>query len=444
MMRHFTTYAVLVGLGATLLLGCEPAEDGAPGALRLTITDGTAYSGHPSVGYLKVGNALCTATLVGKRTVLTAAHCIAPGATHTVTLQGVDYPAVSLIPHPSWDDQTLANDIAVIRLQAAPPVSPSVVARKAVSAGLKLTLIGYGTSGETLKDALVKRIAVNFVKEVAATRFSIVGTGSGIGNTCHGDSGGPAFALQDGKEVQVGVTSAGVVPCGTLGYDTRVDAYQSWLEQSAGGDLASPTASADAEKPTVLITEPANGARVSASLAVSATVTDNLAVTAVDLLIDGKTSGSGGAPPFKFLVSLTPGAHTVAVVGRDAAGNQGLAQVSVEVEGSPVVTPGEPPGGAFASACSSHAECTSGICATDVASGLSFCTAECSTASGSCPGGAECLSAGARSVCALPASASLTGILEGGCAIAGQPGGDPTLPILLLGLLVFARLRRRR
>jgi hypothetical protein len=439
MMRHSPTYAVLVGLCATLHLGCGPAGEEV-GELRIPITDGQTYSGHPAVGYLKVGSSLCTATLVGARTVLTAAHCIISGATHTVFLAGVGYPAQSLYPHPAWNEQTLANDIAVVRLQSAPTVTPAAVARKAVNVGLKLTLVGYGTSAETLKDALVKRIAVNSVKEVWPTRFSIVGTGSGIGNTCHGDSGGPAFALQDGREVQVGVTSAGVVPCGTLGYDTRVDAYLSWLEQSADGDLAS---SSDFEKPQVQITEPPDGAKVPASIAVSATVTDNQVISAVDLLIDGKTSGSSSAPPYRFLVSLAPGKHVVAVVARDAAGNQGQTQVSVEVEGGATQEPPSQPG-SFASTCSSNTECLSGLCGTDVASGQSFCTAECTPAAGGCPLGANCVAVGARSVCTLPASASLTDDrLAGGCGLAGRPGLEGLLPCAL-GLLALLGRRRQR
>ena len=71
-----------------------------------------------------------------------------------------------------------------------------------VGKGQQVTLIGYGTTAETLTDAGTKRLAVNNVSEVEALRFSYVGSGGGVGNTCYGDSGGPAFATVGGKEAQ--------------------------------------------------------------------------------------------------------------------------------------------------------------------------------------------------------------------------------------------------
>jgi len=47
--------------------------------------------------------------------------------------------------------------------------------------------------------------------------------------TCSGDSGGPAFAVIDGKQTVVGVTSFGDMQCADYGADTRVDVEQPFL-----------------------------------------------------------------------------------------------------------------------------------------------------------------------------------------------------------------------
>jgi hypothetical protein len=436
--RYFHIFPVVVLSG---LAHCG-GERGDLHAGQAAITNGQPYSGHPSVGYLQIGaTGLCTATLVGKKTVLTAAHCIKAGEAHLFHLEGATYPAATATPHPAWnpDPQSLANDIAVIRLASEPPVTPSIIARQAVTVGLKITLIGFGVTADNLQDALVKRMATNSVKDLTSTRFSIAGTGGGIGNTCLGDSGGPAFASLGAREVQVGVTSAGLTPCGVLAWDTRVDAYLSWLTTESGGDLYDGTV-ADTEKPSVAITAPAAGGTVSPSVTVVVSATDNVGVATVECAVDGKPAGSMSAPPYEFALTLVEGMRTIRALARDKAGNQGEAQITVNVTTTPTPTPG-----AFGSTCVDNSSCQSTLCGLDTSSQRRFCTTFCDPAQPSpCPSGAACLSASAtQNVCGPPPTTQngLTGnSLVGTCAFGGAGCGLETLaPLLLLVLL-----RRRR
>ena len=54
---------------------------------------------------------LCTVTLVGKHTLLTAAHCVDPQATYIVCFgSSATYKPVKMVAHPGWDLTTKLND----------------------------------------------------------------------------------------------------------------------------------------------------------------------------------------------------------------------------------------------------------------------------------------------------------------------------------------------
>ncbi len=90
---------------------------------------------------------------------------------------------------------------------------------------------------------------------------------------------------------------------------------------------------ADTTPPSVSITAPTNGASLFANLplAVSATVTDNVAVAFAELWVDGslQTPVKTNAP-FDFSVpNLALGGHTVAVIGQATSANRATISVSI-------------------------------------------------------------------------------------------------------------------
>ena len=99
----------------------------------------------------------------------------------------------------------------------------------------------------------------------------------------------------------------------------------------------------DATPPTVAITSPADGTTVSGTITVSADATDNVRVTGVQFLLDGAILGTeDSTAPYAVTWDTTAtadGAHTLAAVARDAAGNRGTsAQVRVTVSNRPAQT----------------------------------------------------------------------------------------------------------
>lgn len=100
----------------------------------------------------------------------------------------------------------------------------------------------------------------------------------------------------------------------------------------------------DNGKPVVTITSPAAGATVSGTFTASATITDRNAITGVQFLVDNQPQGAEltSAPYTRSIdaAALASGNHTLSVVARDIAGNQGTASVAFTVQA--VVTPPPP------------------------------------------------------------------------------------------------------
>ncbi|HEY3451049.1 MAG TPA: trypsin-like serine protease [Myxococcales bacterium] len=339
----------LLAFAVTLAAACGEAtlqEPEGTETLDSEIVNGTADKSHKAVGKVRFsGKDVCTGTLVGKRTVLTAAHCVLGRASETsFVLEGKVYPAEEVVAHPRWDNEADdgegTNDIAVLRLEKAPPIQPSPISTHAPALGQHLTLVGYGITSEDAQDFGTRRIAYNAIGALGSTKLYF-SSSSGVGTTCYGDSGGPAFSRVNGEEVQVGVTSGGLSPCewGDA-WDTRVDLFAGWISSVSGGDvvsggsgLGSSGLGADTEKPKVRITTPKSYAAVDAgTVLVKASATDDTGIARVELWVDGELRQTRIAPagPYSFTTKLSEGWHELRVWAHDAAGHAGRYTVSVQ------------------------------------------------------------------------------------------------------------------
>lgn len=263
--------AGLVGLLPALLTGaCGPAagdlanepplpasSDGVAGvAFRAqAIVGGDVTAAYPAVGKLKATGvtALCTATLVGRQTILTAAHCVfdyqrqAMATAVTFTLDGsagaagTTFRGVGTRVHPLYvaNDRLTVHDVAIVKLDGPPAVTPITLSVTVPPALETIEVVGYGvTAPETTPDGQL-RVTRGAVGPLMPTYFDLSATGEG--SFCHGDSGGPAFA--DGAHLlQIGVhshlTGGTGAKCSGRGRDMRVDAYAQWIQQAADGDVA--------------------------------------------------------------------------------------------------------------------------------------------------------------------------------------------------------------
>jgi hypothetical protein len=88
----------------------------------------------------------------------------------------------------------------------------------------------------------------------------------------------------------------------------------------------------DTMAPTAAITSPADGARVSGTVAVRAGASDNVGVTGMRLFINGKqvASSSGGSLSYSWNTrKIAAGSYTLQVEARDASGNVGTHSIKV-------------------------------------------------------------------------------------------------------------------
>jgi hypothetical protein len=102
--------------------------------------------------------------------------------------------------------------------------------------------------------------------------------------------------------------------------------------RDAAGNSATSSASVtvgnstDLTPPTITITAPANGAKVSKNVTISTSSSDNVGVVAVDLYVDSIKIATDTTAPYSFSWNsqkVAAGTHTLRVVAHDAAGNTG-------------------------------------------------------------------------------------------------------------------------
>jgi len=437
------TYRVaqLVLIGA-LFAAC----DGAPivvGQRSSAIVNGAETSLHPAVGaLLSGGSAGCTATLVGPRTVLTAAHCVEANGSvvfYPHQFSGTGYTAEHVTVHPDYAGGN-KSDLAVVRLtEEVAGVTPLPIAAQAPVVGQHVELYGFGKTGEDLGEFGTKRRTINTIAEVSGQIFSVFGAESDKGNVCDGDSGGPTLTLENGRTVVVGVHSTKGGVCGQAGHDMRVDVFRGWIAHAAEGDLAT-AVPADGAGPSVSFLKPLDRAAVASTFSVLLDAADDVTILDVELYVDGKLRSTAEGAPYRFDVrNLTTGAHVLEAVARDGAGHSTTARIEVTVTRS-TATPGDDGRSSQFDTCETDADCGGGICALDAATEQRFCTRACDVQADDCPGTSSCVSTGTIAVCAP--DLALDGGEPRGCSVGGS-GGASGAALVLLALLLVARRRLR-
>jgi secreted trypsin-like serine protease len=240
---------IIAGLA---LLATAPAYaivgGGAPSA------DGVGRSVVTIVG--SRGN-FCTGALIAPRIVLTAAHCVQPGADYKIVEYGADkQPSLqdvkSVAIHPAFDMQAMlahraTADVALLQLSSPAqgktpstlglPNIPIIVGSRFTIAGIGVTVRGDGKSGGTIRIAGLVATGKPGTLQIRLVDPVNQGTRDGLG-ACTGDSGGPVFEDKQNGPAIIGVVSWSTGPngsagCGGLTGVTPLTLYRDWLVQSA-------------------------------------------------------------------------------------------------------------------------------------------------------------------------------------------------------------------
>ena len=200
----------------------------------------------------------CTATAIGRDLLLTAAHCVQPGADYKlVASEPGDAPVLKDVARierePQFDLKRLFGhlataDVALIKLADSLParIPPARIGSgtETVAVGDTLVVVGYGVTvhgdGRTAGTVRAAPLAVTGQPGNLQIRLfdpATKGTGAGLG-ACTGDSGAPAFRDAGGSLTIIGVVSWSTGPnlsagCGGLTGITPLVRYHAWIVDTA-------------------------------------------------------------------------------------------------------------------------------------------------------------------------------------------------------------------
>ncbi len=204
----------------------------------------------------------CTGTLIAPDVVLTAGHCADLEPT-TVVANTTDYASggtrvavLRTVAHPEW---ATTYDVAVVVL--AKPITGVTPRRIATSCTYQqfrdttmVRIVGFGATSmdgkatnTRLREAMTQVTdpmcsAESGCNKKVAPGGEFVAGGTGTADSCFGDSGGPVYLDTERGPIVVGAVSRGVdntaTPCGGGGIYVRTDKIISWIEETAGKDIA--------------------------------------------------------------------------------------------------------------------------------------------------------------------------------------------------------------
>ena len=199
----------------------------------------------------------CTGALIAPKIVLTAAHCVQPGADYKIVEYGADkQPSLqdvkSVAIHPGFNMQAMlahraTADVALLQLSSPArgktpstlglPNIPILVGSRFTIAGIGVTVRGDGKSGGTIRAAGLIATGKPGSLQIRLVDPVNQGRSDGLG-ACTGDSGGPVFEDKQTSPAIIGVVSWSTGPngsagCGGLTGVTPLTLYRDWLLQTA-------------------------------------------------------------------------------------------------------------------------------------------------------------------------------------------------------------------
>ena len=249
MLRKESSSPCLLTLAA--VFGCALVSTNCARALVGGAPVATQAIARSVVGLVGPRNLFCTATVITRELLLTAGHCVQPGASYRAQFKDADgvrqFREVATIERPPQfkagpSGITTSADLGLVKvMQPFPPNIASAavgLASPPVWPGDSFLVIGGGIPFRGLHETGINRSAI-----LAATGpymplqlLLIDASGKDIG-ACLGDSGSPVFETKNEGAKVIGVVSWAEGPhntkgCGGLTGATPLAPYRAWIEDT--------------------------------------------------------------------------------------------------------------------------------------------------------------------------------------------------------------------
>lgn len=219
---------------------------GTPAPAIVGGTENESSLSRSSVMVLSSNGGVCSAVVVARDVVLTAAHCVTGAAEHRVHFRDEGGEPVLIVPaakavHPGYDAKAIENrrrsiDLALVRIPEKLPerFERATLAAARPAKGESVTVGGWGLSkeGDGKTSGTFRTAALAAIEPYGPSRILLWLQGTGAMGACQGDSGGPQ--ISGGNVVAVTSWSSGAKGqgCGGLTQGILLGPQRAWLDRT--------------------------------------------------------------------------------------------------------------------------------------------------------------------------------------------------------------------
>ena len=202
-----------------------------------------------SVMVLSSNGGVCSAVVLAKDVVLTAAHCVTGAAEHRVHFRDETGEPVLIAPaakavHPGYNAKAIETrkrsiDLALVRIPEALPArfERATLSPAKVAENNPVVVGGYGLSreGDAKTSGTFRTASLTAVEPYGPSRILLWAEGSGSASACQGDSGGPMASGTSVAAITSWSSPGKGRSCGGVTQGILVGPQREWIDRILKG-----------------------------------------------------------------------------------------------------------------------------------------------------------------------------------------------------------------